>query len=103
MTLKKNAARVAVAAEPCRKVHPCDYMGLLVHHIYDTLLKAGDDVPPMRKLSISKLAILMRAEITSAKEEAPIAKAQQDARFQKLKAKLVKKPRKNSRLWKEVS
>ncbi|MBB6578974.1 hypothetical protein HNP33_003079 [Comamonas odontotermitis] len=74
-------------------------MGIL----YNYLLDAGDEVPPDRKLSISKLAIMLRDEIDAAKLESPSVTARQDLQFQALKAKLLKKPRKNSRLYKEIN
>lgn len=83
--------------------HVCDYMRCSVGVLYDYLLGAGDEVPPLRKLSISKLAMMLRDEIDAAKRESPSFAAQQDQKFQALKAKLLKKPRKNSRLYKEIN
>ena len=79
----------------------CHIMGVYLQALYDTLLISGDEVPNLRKLSISKLAMMMREEIRAAQAESPLTRAQQDASFQAIKAKLLKKPHKNSRLWKE--
>lgn len=83
--------------------HVCDLMNIAVSYVYDLLLKAEDEVPPMRKLSISKLAIMLRDEINAAKLESPSVAAQKDQAFQAMKSKLLKKPHKNSRLYKEIS
>ncbi|MGE8446730.1 MAG: hypothetical protein ACN6O1_11020 [Comamonas sp.] len=83
--------------------HVCDYMRSSVAVLYDYLLGAGDEVPIPRKLSISKLAIMLRDEIDAAKRESPSVAAQQDQKFQAMKAQLLKKPRKNSRLYKEIN
>jgi len=78
-------------------------MRVTVGVLYDYLLGAGDEVPPLRKLSISKLAIMLRDEIDAAKRESPSVAARQDQKFQAMKAQLLKKPRKNSRLYKEIN
>lgn len=70
-------------------VHVCDCMRITVGILYNYLLDAGDEVPPDRKLSISKLAIMLRDEIDAAKQESPSVVARQDPQFQALKSQVA--------------
>lgn len=71
---------------------PCQKMNSFVAALYGVLLASGDAVPIPRKLSISRLACMLRDEIQAAERESPLTAAQQDADFQQFKAKLIKRP-----------
>lgn len=103
MSTQHNAANGAVKAELCQRTRSCDVMSVLLTGLYNTLLDAGDEMSTQRRLAISKLAVLMREQINAANAEAPIFKAREDDKFQSFKASVLKRPRKNSRLWKELS
>lgn len=85
-----------------KNAQACEAMFVYLKAITLTLIDTGDDLPCARRLAISRLAEMMREQISAAEQEAPLCLAREDEEFQSFKSKLTKKPRKNSKLAKSL-